>query len=124
MTEELCRKKAVVVFFEDFFYTKGGRAAQGKLDGRLQAFGTVNWLLRASGIRAWAATPSALTSFLLGKAPRKSEDKKKAVMLWLHQNRNYYTTNNNHADAYMCAEFGRAYLIEGQRLTVRALFNG
>lgn len=122
MTWPLLKSGGVVFFFEDFYYATGGRAGNGKMGGRLQLFGVLGWHLRTSGIKAYAAQPSSLVSFLCGTVPRKSADKKKAVMDWLHHNRNFYTKNDNIADAYNAAEYGYAFIIEGQRLTVRALF--
>jgi hypothetical protein len=121
-TMELCRTKATVFFFEDFIYTGGGRAQRGLSAGRLKVAGVLEYQCREAGLLAYAVHNQALTSFLLdGRTPRKSDAKKRAVIDWLHHNRNFYTTNDNQADAYALAEYGYAYCIEGQRLSVRAL---
>ena len=123
LTFDLCRDKATVFFFEDLYAQSGGRAGKGRMAARIESMGVIKHRLREASLRLYGVTPSAAVSHLVGKVPRNRADKKQAVMDWLHVNRNFYTKNDNIADAESLAEFGYSFLIEGKRLSARALYS-
>lgn len=116
----------VAVYFEDILF-----GTTGKGTARAEVNGVLKWNLRQQGVwRLYGVTNSALNSFLWGKhnvKPNKagsratSKEIKRCTMDVLDQKYNYYTKNDNLADAYTARLFGYAHAIEKKRLSVRAL---
>jgi hypothetical protein len=123
MTIEVRAARAIAFFFDDTY----AFARQGKGVGRAEAAGTIKWLLRQEAFHLYGVTPAASFSFLCSqfnlssKTVKGTQAKKQTTMNILHRHRNFYTTNDNIADAYVLSMFGYAFLVEKKKLSVRPL---
>lgn len=126
LTTELAEARAVVVYIENILFAK-----QGKGTARAEVTGVIKWNLRQQGIRLYGVEPSTWQSFLYGKHGVKpsrpgggrvrTEDIKACVMMIVDRYYNFYTKNDNIADAIGIGQFGLAHSIERKRFSVRAL---
>jgi hypothetical protein len=125
-TPELSEARAVVVYIENILFAKHGKGT-----ARAEVTGVIKWNLRQQGIRLYGVEPSTWQSYLFGKHGVKphrpgggrvrTEDIKSCVMHIVDRFYNYYTTNDNIADAIGIGQFGLAHSIERKRFSVRAL---
>lgn len=111
------------VYMEDITYTRHG----DKTHARSECAGALKWNMRQDNIPHYGMSPGALNSFLFDRhgvkpASRKSKDIKAATMAVLHSRYNFYTEDDNKADAYVAALFGHAHAIDKQKLACRPLF--
>jgi hypothetical protein len=121
LTPSVERHAAAAFFFEDIY-----GFGSGKGTARAEATGAIKWLLRQQGYPIYGLTPKAVISFMskrYGLVIKGSNGKQKklATINALHKQFNFYTPNDNIADAYMLAKAGYSYLIERQRMSIRAL---
>ena len=123
LTPELIGSGSVAVFFEDINFSRAG----DKTHARAKAVGVVQWVMRQMGMRLiYGVNNAAANSFLDGRfglkpARRNSKAQKQHTMATLHRFMNFYTKNDNIADAFVVGLYGLAFLVEKQRLTVTAL---
>ena len=125
-TEELTAARAVVVYVENILFAK-----QGKGTARAEVTGVIKWNLRQQGIRLYGVEPATWQSYLYqkhGVKPHRpgggrirTDDIKACVMHIVDRFYNFYTTNDNIADAIGIGQFGLAHSIERKRFSVRAL---
>lgn len=109
------------LYFELIYFGKVGKAT-----ARAEVVGVLKWNLRQDGHMLFGVEPNALNSFLAARygfkyATRKTADIKATTMDILHRRCNFYTKNDNEADAHVCAMYGYAHVFEKQRLSPTAL---
>jgi Holliday junction resolvasome RuvABC endonuclease subunit len=117
----------VAVYVEDILF-----ARHGKGTARAEVTGVLKWNLRQQGVKTmYGVEPKTWQSYLFHKHSMKparpgggrvrTEDIKAAVMQLLHRHYNFYTDNDNIADAVGIGKFALAHAIEKRRFSVRAL---
>lgn len=109
------------IYFELVYFGKVGKAT-----ARAEAIGCLKWNLRQDGHTIYGVEPNALNSFLADRfnfkyPSRKTKEIKATTMQMLHRHCNFYTTDDNEADAYACGLYGCAHTLEKQRLSPTAL---
>lgn len=113
------------IYFE-LIYAAGGIGKQGKGTARAEVAGVIKWNLREDGHQLFGVEPNALNSFFGArygfKYPgRATKVIKQTTMDMLHRHCNFYTRNDNEADAYVAGLYGCAHTFEKQRLSPTAL---
>lgn len=105
------------IYFELIYFGKVGKAT-----ARAELIGVLKWNLREDGHRIYGVEPNALNSFFASRygfkySSRKTKEIKQITMNMLHRHCNFYTNNDNIADAYVCGLYGCAHTFEKQRLS-------